>query len=104
MSEFNENPFKKDTPVVPFSNGSEFENWQDNNCSECINYENESDSEEKAKCKLAFHLDYGTILGTIPLWVAKGIGCEYNPLYQTCKLRSRCIEMRKGDEPFQHER
>jgi hypothetical protein len=100
MAEFNENPFKKDTPVRSFSNSSEFEFWQENNCNECVNYENESESEENAKCKFAYHLDFGTILGTIPLWVAKGIGCNYNPLYQTCKLNSRCTEMRKGDEPF----
>ena len=73
---------------------------KDNNSSKSINYENERDNEKKTKIKLAFQLDYGTILGTIPLWVAKGIGCDYNPLYQTCKLRSRCIEKRKGDEPF----
>ena len=100
MQEFNENPFKKDTPVTPFSNGSEFEYWRDNNCAECINYEDESESEEKAKGKLAYHLDYGMIDGTIPLWVAKGIGCDYNPLYQACDLWSSCIKKRKGDEPF----
>lgn len=100
MSEFNENPFLKDTPIIPFSNGSEFENWQHNNCHNCIKYEDESNNEESAKCKLAFHLDFGTISGTIPLWVAKDIGCDYNPLYQTCNLSKKCREKRKGDEPF----
>lgn len=100
MSQFNENPFKKDTPVVPFSNGYEFENWQNNNCNACIKYENESDSEEKAKCKLAFHLDMGNITGDIPLWVAKEIGCEYNPLYGRVRLNKKCRQFRDGSEPF----
>jgi len=100
MSEFNENQFKKDTPVVPFSNGSEFESWHHNNCDACVNYDDESENEEKAKCKLAFHLDFGMISGIIPLWVAKEIGCKYNPLYQSCKLSSECTKLRKGDEPF----
>lgn len=39
MTEFNENPFKKDTPVTPFSNGSEFMIWQAKNCDKCVNYE-----------------------------------------------------------------
>ena len=30
MKEFNENPFKKDTPVVPFSNGTEYQYWSEN--------------------------------------------------------------------------
>ena len=90
MKEFNENPFGKDTPVTPFSNGSEYDYWHDHNCSECIMYESESKTEDDAKCKLAFHLDYGTISGEIPLWVAKEIGCKYNPLYQTCRLYQKC--------------
>lgn len=118
MNEFHENRFHKDTKVVPFFNASEFEFWRHNNCARCINYQKTSDNKknvkckfafyldygtiliEKEKCKLAFFLDYGSIIGTIPLWVAKGIGCDYNPLYQSCKLRSRCKEMRKVDAPF----
>jgi len=100
MEEFNENPFKKDTPITPFSNGTAAANWRAKNCEKCINYENESKTEEEAKCKLAFHLDLGTIIGTIPLWAAKEIGCEYNPLYGYCKLSGRCRKYRTGDEPF----
>lgn len=100
MAEFNENPFAKNTPVTPFSNSCEFECWKDLNCDLCVNYENESKSEEAAKCKLAFHLDFGTISGSIPLWVAKEIGCNYDPLYQTCSLQPICRKRRKGDNPF----
>jgi hypothetical protein len=100
MKEFNETPFKKDTPVVPFSNGTEFMSWQFANCEQCINYESVSTNEESAKCKLAFHLDFGTISGDIPLWVAKGIGCDYDPLYGTVKLVNSCLKKRNGNEPF----
>lgn len=98
MSEFNENPFKKDTPVVPFSNGTDAEYWMSNNCDKCIKHENESSVEKDAKCQLSFNLCLGFIVSNIPLWVAKDIGCEYNPLYQTCKLNSKCRKFDDGDE------
>lgn len=60
----------------------------------------QSESEEKSKCKLAYHIDYGFVLGTIPLWVAKEIGVRYDPLYQTGRLHSQCRKFRTGDEPF----
>jgi hypothetical protein len=100
MTEFNENPFKKDTPVVPFSNGTEYEIWQEHNCHKCMNYESESKNEENAKCILAYHLDLGSITGDIPLWVVKEIGCEYDPLYQYCALYSRCKKLHGFDDPF----
>ena len=99
MTEFNENPFLKDTPVKPFSNATEAEQWQAQYCSNCINYESKSEVEEDAKCKLAFHIDIGYILGTIPLWVAKEIGCTYNPLYQTCRLNP-CRKQHIPNIPF----
>jgi hypothetical protein len=80
MKHFNENPFLKDTLVVPFSNGTEAVVYSERNCNNCINYDNESTDEETAKCKLAYHLDMGNITGDIPLWVAKEIGCQYDPL------------------------
>jgi len=102
MKEFNENPFLKDTPVQPFSNGTEFMQWQNTNCMECKEYEDESQDEDSANCKLAFHLDMGTVIGTIPLWVAKDIGCKYDPLYQSCRLNNRCSKMvsKNSDFPF----
>jgi len=97
-NEFNENPFAKNTEVIPFSNGTEFMDWQESNCNKCVKYETESGKEEDAKCKLAFHLDLGTIIGNIPLWAAKDIGCKYNPLYQTCRLYGRCRQFYDGDD------
>lgn len=97
--EFNENPFKKDTPVVPFSNGSEASSYTSGNCEKCIHYESESTTEEEAKCKLAFNLDLGTLTGSIPLWVAKEIGCDYDPLYGTVRLR-KCRHLSDGTDPF----
>lgn len=91
MKEFNENPFARDTPVRTFSNGCEAMDWHGNNCSNCLKYDAESTSEEEAKCKFAYHLDIGFILGTIPLWVCKEIGIDYhNPLYQFGTFHSRC--------------
>lgn len=100
MSDFNENPFLKDTPVVPFSNGTEAMVYREMNCDQCIHYESESKTEEDAKCKLAFHLDMGAITGDIPLWVAKELGCEYSPLYGRVDLYPRCSKFRDGSEPF----
>jgi len=100
MEAFNENPFAKNTQVVPFSNGTEAMMWQENNCLNCIKYESDSQTEEEAKCLFAYHLDLGFILGHIELWVAKGIGCKYDPLYQSCKLDSKCSMFSTGNEPF----
>ena len=99
MEKFNENPFNKFTEVTPFSNGSEAMIWRENNCDKCLNYEDKSKEEIDAKCKLAFNIDIGFVKGHIPLWVAKEIGCDYNPLYQTCNLH-KCRKYLKGNEPF----
>jgi len=99
MSEYNENPFKKDTPVRCFSNGTEADIWQSNNCDKCIHNEYESKTEEEAKCKLSFYICLGLIVGTIPLWVAKEIGCDYyNPLYGYVKLYNKCRKRRLESE------
>ena len=63
------------TIVVPFSNGTEAGVWHERNCEQCARYEMESESEEEAKCKMAFHIDLGFMAGEIPMWVAKRIGC-----------------------------
>lgn len=98
MKEFNENPFKKDTPVVPFSNGTDADIWMCNNCDLCYKHETKSTTEETAKCKMSYYLSLGFIEGTIPLWVAKEIGCEYNPLYQHVNLSNHCRERRGEHE------
>jgi len=102
MKEFNENPFKKDTPVLPFGgSGQSYRIWDAENCQQCIKCERESATEEEAGCKLEFYISLATIAdGRIPLWVAKEIGCEYNPLYGCVRLLDKCREFRNGDEPF----
>ena len=90
MKPFNENPFARDTPVRTFSNGIEAMFWHGKNCDKCLKYDSESKTEEEAKCKLSFHLDFGFVSGEIPLWVCKEIGCTYDPLYQHGKFSRRC--------------
>lgn len=92
-------PFDPNKPFRPFSNGSEAMDWQSRNCGKCMNYENNSTSEETAKCKLAYHIDFGFVSSEIPLWVAKEIGCDYNPLYGHVKLHN-CRKKTTGNEPF----
>lgn len=63
------------TMVVPFSNGTDAMRWHESNCEKCGKYEMESELEEEAGCKMAYHIDFGFCAGEIPLWVAKRIGC-----------------------------
>lgn len=90
--EWNDNPFARNTLVSIFSNGSEAESWCGSNCDHCI---------RKDKCELETAILSGWAdYGRIPLWVAKEIGCEYNPLYQQASLSAQCRGFRTGDEPF----
>ena len=100
MKTFNENPFAKDTPVHPFSNGTEFMIWTENNCDCCCKINRTLTESENKGCELEMHLGVGTITGEIPLWVAKEIGCKYNPMYGYVDLDKECREFRTGDEPF----
>ena len=60
---------------IPFSNSTEAMVWQEMNCFKCENYESDSQDEDEAKCKLAFNIDIGLFLGTIPEKIADEIGC-----------------------------
>lgn len=91
--------FDSETKVIPFSNGTDAMVWQDNNCLKCRNYESESHEEEEAKCKMAYNLDLGFITGSIPLRIAKDIGCDYNPLYKTVNLFTRCRKFSDKNKP-----
>jgi hypothetical protein len=80
---------------IPFSNGSEFMNWQENNCFKCDNYENESQSEQEAKCKLAFNLDLNFLVdGTISENIVNKIGFvtkeSHRELANFCQLCAKC--------------
>lgn len=76
--------------ITPFSNGSEFESWQDQNCFNCCRYSNVSTKRNNAKCKLAFDLDIGCVTdGTISLNTATKIG------YDGVSLNVRCNDFSK---------
>ena len=85
MSEFNENPFKKDTPVIVFSSGLDFEVWSERNCEKC----------KRDNCKMKKHFENPD--GTFPLWAAKEIGCKYDPLHQTADLQAYCSKLHFGE-------
>lgn len=89
--EFNENPFLKDTPVVPFSNSTEAMVYLEMNCDLCV---------KRKECELKEKIEDGFMEGSIPLWVAKEIGCSYNPLYGSVKLMNQCHKFSDGTEPF----
>ena len=84
---------------IPFSNGTEAMMWQEMNCFKCESYESDSQDEDEAKCKLAFNIDIGLFLGTIPENIVDDIGFtnkstqwnEYrNEDNHFCKLCSKC--------------
>ena len=86
--------------VKPFSNGTEFMVWNDQNCCRCKKYETESTKEEDAGYKLAFHQDLGCILGEIPEWVAQEIGCELHEQGDTtfAYLSNQCSKIEYESE------
>ena len=94
-------PFSDKHKVTPFSNGSDYWHWQSKNCSECINYDNESKTEKEAKCPIAFFLDLASVTdGTISLSIAKAMGVKtYNPLYSYVELSDTC-RMKKTENDF----
>ena len=93
--EWNNHPFKKDTPVRTFGSGSELATWDAKNCDRCIKHE---------ECELCDAITAAYLGdGRIPLWVAKQIGCQYDPLYLTATLGKTCRERRteeQRDFPF----
>lgn len=93
MSDFCENPFCKDTPVMIFSNGSEADGWFYSNCDKCIKNYN---------CELRHAMlnSLHDFYCVVPLHIAKRIGIDYNPLYQQGSVEVQCREYRQGDEPF----
>jgi hypothetical protein len=93
MTIINENPFKRDTPVIPFGgSGEAYRQWDDENCQKCSKCERESRKAEESGCELEYYISLGTITSEIPLWVAKAVGCEYDALYGTVNLSKRCYK------------
>lgn len=71
--EWNNHPFEKDTPVRTFGSRSELAAWDAENCDRCIKHD------ECELCDAIMAAYIGD--GRVPLWVAKRIGCLYDPLY-----------------------
>ena len=67
-------------------------------------YENKSETEEQAECRMAFYLDLASVSdGTIDLLTAKLIGVEkYDPLNSRVELKDTCKDRRRieDDLPF----
>ena len=95
IMEWNNHPFEKDTPVRTFGSGSELATWDAENCDRCIKHK---------ECELCDAITAAYLGdGRIPLWVAKQIGCQYDPLYLTATLGKTCRERRteeQRDFPF----
>lgn len=81
--------------VIPFSNATEFEIWQTNNCDRCCRYSNVSTKRNNAKCKLAFDIDLASVTdGRIRLKTAKEIGIQIHNGY-CVTLNNRCSYFNK---------
>lgn len=82
--------------MQPFSNGTDFMHWHDNNCSQCCRYSNVSTKRSNAKCKLAFDLDFAYVDdGTISLRTAEKIGLEGSSLKSKCNYFNQPIIRKK---------
>jgi len=62
-----------------FSNGTEANTWQENNCWLCWKYktDQEKTEKEKCRCKTGYEIDLGYITGELSERVTKIINNEY---------------------------
>jgi len=75
---------------TPFSNGSEYTYFQEQNCLQCISYECESTKIEDAGCKAAFELDLATVSdGEISIEAYDYIGLGSKDLSQCLNFRHK---------------
>lgn len=75
--------------ITPFSNGTEFMIWHNNNCSQCKKYENKSTIRSRAGCKYAFDIELACVSdGEIPLKSAQMIGYKDNRLSWECLYKN----------------
>ncbi|MBT9394361.1 hypothetical protein KLP40_14415 [Hymenobacter sp. NST-14] len=96
------------TPVVPFSNGTQAEYWQATNCLRCAKYAEEqeygaSQDLRAGGCALAMRVDLGFISGEIPAKTALRIGASNFRLAPEgergyCSMPSTCAEFRATQE------
>lgn len=90
---------KMDSRITPFSNGTEFMMWLENNCSNCTKSwfpkDGEWPKESTLKsyvscgkyCKMQYHIDLSVIDGSMPLHIAQLIG--YNGTFPSqCMMYS----------------
>lgn len=73
--------------VIPFSNATEAEWWKQKNCYHCAKYSDTVEIRTKAKCRLAYDLDFGFISGNIPLKTAIMIGWQDNELTKCKRIK-----------------
>ena len=64
-----------DLMFKPFSNGTEFMIWHENNCAKCCNYD-WPNKRNAANCKFAFDVDFSAISGEMPMKSAEWIGLD----------------------------
>lgn len=92
---------KDEQQIRPFSNGTEFMCWLDNNCDRCVkafkpkngiipDYKNTQRLVNLGlECKMKFAIDFSSITGEIPISIAKEIGySEENGLSGNCMFFS----------------
>jgi hypothetical protein len=82
---------------IPFSSGTDASNWYENNCMTCVKaYIPENGKYPKDKtmksycsigkeCRMKYYLDWGFVIGEIPLKQAETIGIENNLLVKRCR-------------------
>ena len=63
----------------PFSNGSEYLWWQDQNCMSCQKYVDWTNPQGREVCPLEEALSMGSVTGTIPRSIAHRIGVVIKP-------------------------
>lgn len=98
VEDFNENPFHRDTKVMIFSSGTEFDDWARRNCDKCLRRNAFFDS----ACPMYDAMMHSTddYYCRIPLYLAKMIGIKYDPLYQQGQVGLSCREFYDGQQPF----
>lgn len=70
---------RPDKKFVPFNTLAEYQMWMSDNCYDCKKCEDESETLEEARCKLAFIIEHSQSNdGTIPFDIAERIGINSN--------------------------
>lgn len=107
MSDFNDNPFARDTQVSIFTNNISIRDWLSKNCKKCVKssecdiYKVIKKDEIEVTRNDDIPYDYVYEYFTLPLHLAKRMGINYtNPLYQIGEAKEVCVEFDSGEFPF----